>query len=63
MDVQCTVTLAEGDHLGLSSTEAATAILLALGGDETKDVVRVSVSTPTAIVGTPNPPPLVAPVS
>jgi len=63
MDVQCTVTLAEGDHLRMSSAEAAIAILATLGGDETKDVVRVSVITPTAIVGTPTPPPMVAPIS
>jgi len=58
MDITCTVSLATGDHLAMSSEEAATAVLTALGGDTGKDVCRLSIVAPPAMVGTSPAPPL-----
>jgi hypothetical protein len=55
MQIHATVTVDSDDDWTLSVTEAADAILKALGGDENKDHCVVYVNT-TGSVGTPPPP-------
>jgi hypothetical protein len=44
MNVSASITVMTGDEFTLSPTEAADAILKALGGDEKKDIVSVNIS-------------------
>jgi len=61
MMVNMSITLQEWDtKFDLSPTEVADAVLKALGGDETKDVVNATVSGSGSAGAAPTPPPVPA---
>jgi hypothetical protein len=55
MQVTVNITIVEEDEFTLSLSEAADAVLKALGGDEAKDLCRVSVMGSAAIGPEPVP--------
>lgn len=51
MQIYVTVNLAPSDEFAMTSEEAATAVLAALGGDVATDSCSVQLSVPPAVVG------------
>jgi len=56
MVISCSINLSSGDHLGMTSDEAAKKILEALGGDLLKDLCNVTILSPPGSAGTDAPP-------
>ena len=56
MKIAVNVTLEQADHFGMSSEEAAQAVLDALNGDKDKDTCTVQVTMPPGVVQPPPPP-------
>lgn len=61
MQVITNVTLADGDRFGMTTEEAAKAVLAALGGDLDKDSCQLTVMAPTGSVGMPPTAPVLPP--
>ena len=64
MQVYVTINLSTDSDFSMTSLEAATAVLAALGGDPAKDVCTVQATIPAAVVGVdPSLPPAPDPVT
>jgi hypothetical protein len=61
VEIHCTIQLEDADNLAYTPDAAAMQVLVALGGNSTKDVCYVTVSQAAAgQAGTPPPPPVSA---